>query len=65
MAACLLAVYPDVFAGGAILSGLPFGAAASLPEALGSMAQSRRQSPATWGAIVRAATAHEGPWPRV
>lgn len=65
MAVSLLAVYPEVFAAGAVLAGLPFGAAASVPEALESMAQGRSQSPATWGDRVRAASLHKGPWPRM
>ena len=65
MAASLLAVYPDVFASGAIIAGLPFGSASSLPEALSSMAQGRRQSPAQWAARIRDATPHTGPWPSV
>lgn len=64
-AANLLAVYPEVFAAGAILAGLPFGAATSMPEALSAMAQGHSQSPAQWGDIVRAASAHTGPWPRL
>ena len=65
MAVNLLSVYPEIFAAGAILAGLPFGAATSMPEALGAMAQGRNQTPAQWGDIVRAATRHDGPWPRV
>lgn len=37
MAAALLAAYPEVFAGGSIVAGLPFDAARNLPEALGLM----------------------------
>ena len=37
MAAVMLAAYPDVFAGGAIIAGLPFATADSLPEALERM----------------------------
>ena len=42
MAAALLAAYPDVFAGGAIVAGLPVGAANSATEALRRMAEAER-----------------------
>ena len=37
MANAMLAAYPDVFASGAIIAGLPFGAASSMTEAFGAM----------------------------
>ena len=37
MTAVMLATYPDVFAGGGVVAGLPFGVADTLPEALGAM----------------------------
>lgn len=37
MAAVMLAAYPELFAGGAIIAGLPFGTANTLPEALERM----------------------------
>jgi poly(hydroxyalkanoate) depolymerase family esterase len=37
MAAVMLATYPDVFAGGAVIAGIPFGSAASMPEAFDRM----------------------------
>ena len=61
----LLALYPEVFAAGAVIAGLPFGAASSMPEAFSAMAQGRSQSPRQWGDIVRAASMHSGRWPRV
>ena len=36
-----------------------------MPEALSAMAQGRSRSPDQWGDIVRAASPHAGPWPRV
>jgi poly(hydroxyalkanoate) depolymerase family esterase len=65
MTAALLATYPDVFAGGAIIAGLPFGSASSVPEAFGAMGQGRIRSPEELGARVRAAAPHRGPWPTV
>lgn len=65
MAAVMLATYPEVFAAGAIIAGLPFGAASNVQEALNAMFQGRTRSPGEWGDLVRAASQHEGPWPRV
>ena len=56
MAAALLATYPDVFAAGAIVAGLPFGCAASVPEALGAMRHCPAHAARDWGAKVRAAS---------
>jgi len=65
MAAALLAAYPEVFAAGAIVAGLPAGAAASVPEALEAMQTGRPRSAEAWAAAVRAASPHRGPWPRL
>lgn len=56
MTATLLATYPDVFAAGAIIAGLPFGAAANVKEALDAMYHSPSRPAAEWGALVRAAS---------
>jgi poly(hydroxyalkanoate) depolymerase family esterase len=37
MASVMLAAYPEIFAGGGIIAGLPFGCAASIPQALERM----------------------------
>jgi len=68
MAAALLAAYPDVFAAGAVVAGLPVGAAASVPEALRRMAEAGPdRSPLEWAAQVRQAAPpqYRGPWPRL
>jgi poly(hydroxyalkanoate) depolymerase family esterase len=65
MASVMLASYPDVFAGGAIVAGLPFGCATSLPEAFGCMAGRATSDPALLAARVQSASGHRGPWPRV
>ncbi|HEX8414713.1 MAG TPA: PHB depolymerase family esterase, partial [Sphingomicrobium sp.] len=44
MAAVMLATYPEVFAGGAIIAGLPFGVANSIPEAFEAMRGNRLPS---------------------
>jgi feruloyl esterase len=63
MTAAMLAAYPEIFAGGAIIAGLPYGAAANVPEALNSMRHAPQHSPQEWGQAVRDASAHDGPWP--
>jgi poly(hydroxyalkanoate) depolymerase family esterase len=66
MTAALLAAYPDVFAGGAAIAGLPVGAAGTVTEALHRMAEAGpEQSPAAWADLVRRAgpARFAGPWP--
>ena len=65
MASVMLATYPDVFAGGAIIAGLPYGAATNVQEAFESMFQSPARPAGVWGDLVRRASPHQGPWPRV
>ena len=65
MTAAMLAAYPEVFAAGAIIAGLPYRAAASVPEAFESMFQGHARSAKEWGDFVREASPHRGPWPRV
>jgi poly(hydroxyalkanoate) depolymerase family esterase len=65
MAAAMLAAYPEVFAGGAIIAGLPYGGAGNVQEALQTMAQPRQRSGAQWGDLVRAASTYSGPWPKI
>lgn len=65
MAAAMLATYPEVFAGGAIIAGLPYGAARTMPEAFEAMGGRRQHTAREWGDLVRAASPHRGPWPRV
>jgi poly(hydroxyalkanoate) depolymerase family esterase len=65
MTSVMLATYPDVFAGGAIIAGLPYGCASNVKEAFESMFQGRTRPAREWGDLVRAASPHRGPWPRV
>jgi len=65
MASVMLAAYPDIFAGGAIIAGLPYGAATNVQEAFQSMFQSPARPADVWGDLVRSASPHRGPWPRV
>jgi poly(hydroxyalkanoate) depolymerase family esterase len=65
MTAVMLATYPELFAGGAIIAGLPFGAAQNVRDALESMRSAPLRTPEQWGEAVRAASDHKGPWPRI
>ena len=56
MTAALLATYPDVFAAGAVIAGLPYGAAHSMQEAFGAMYQPRSHPAVGRGAVVRSAS---------
>ena len=65
MAAAMLASYPEMFCGGAIIGGLAFGAAQNVRDALESMRSAPLRTPAQWGELVRAASEHKGPWPKI
>ena len=65
MASVLLATYPEVFAGGAIIAGLPFGTATNLVHAIALMKGKLDQSSDQLGDRVRAASSHRGAWPKV
>lgn len=63
MAAVMLATYPDIFAGGAVIAGLPYGTAYSVPEAFDRMRGHGGPPHAQLADVVRAATNHAGQWP--
>ncbi len=65
MAGALLATYPELFAGGAIVAGLPYGAATSASEAFDCMFVGRTREPRLWGDAVRAAAPAPDLWPSV
>ena len=65
MAAVMLATYPDTFAGGAIIAGLPFGVARSVPEAFDRMRGHGLPSPAVLAELVRSASSHSSDWPTI
>jgi poly(hydroxyalkanoate) depolymerase family esterase len=65
MTSTMLATYPEVFAGGAIIAGLPYGTAASVPEAFDRMRGHGGPEAAALGALVASASGHDGPWPTV
>jgi poly(hydroxyalkanoate) depolymerase family esterase len=65
MTATMLATYPEVFAGGAIIAGLPHRCATSVSEAFECMFQGQTRPSKEWGDLVRHASSHRGPWPKV
>ena len=65
MTSVMLATYPDLFAGGAVIAGVPYGAANGLQEAFEAIFQGRSRSEREWGDRVRAASPHPGPWPKI
>lgn len=65
MTSVMLATYPEIFAGGAIIAGLPFGVATNMREALNGMYQSPARPAAELGDLVRNASSHQGPWPKL
>ena len=65
MTAAMLANYPELFAAGAIIAGLPFGVASTLRDALYEMHHSTARPPEELGDLVRRASKHTGPWPRL
>lgn len=68
-ASVMLATWPDVFAGGAILSGIPYRCATTVNGAYNCQALAShpelKKTPAEWGDLVRAAFTYAGPRPRV
>lgn len=66
MAGAMLALYPEVFAAGAVIAGLPFGTAASVTEAIESMRSGRVRDARVWGDLVRqAAPSGTTRWPAI
>jgi poly(hydroxyalkanoate) depolymerase family esterase len=65
MTSVMLATYPEIFAGGAIIAGLPFGVATNVREALSGMFQSPSRPASELGDLVRNASHHKGPWPKL
>lgn len=65
MANVMLATYPELFAGGAIVAGLPYGVANTVGDAFQVMAMETPPRPELLGDLVRDATEHRGPWPTV
>src|ERR1700744_6138387 len=65
MTSVMLATYPEIFAGGAVIAGLPFGVAGNVREALSAMMQPQARPARQLGDLVRNASKHKGPWPKL
>jgi poly(hydroxyalkanoate) depolymerase family esterase len=65
MTAAMLATYPEVFAGGCIIAGLPFGCAKTVPEAFDRMRGHGGPSEQQLQRLLRGASKHNGQWPRI
>jgi poly(hydroxyalkanoate) depolymerase family esterase len=66
MSAVMLATYPDVFAAGSIIAGIPYRCATSMINAFTCMNPGVEKTPAQWGDLVRNAySGYSGPRPRV
>jgi poly(hydroxyalkanoate) depolymerase family esterase len=65
MTSVMLATYPEIFAGGAIIAGLPYGIASNVQEALRGMFQSPSRAAGELGDLVRKASKHKGRWPKL
>jgi poly(hydroxyalkanoate) depolymerase family esterase len=63
MAAVMLATYPEIFAGGTIIAGLPYGVANSVPSALERMRGSWLPGEAELTRLVREAAPTPNRWP--
>jgi len=66
MTSVMLATYPDVFAGGAVIAGLPYRCATDTSSAYSCMFGPVSKTPQQWGDLVRNANpGYGGPWPKV
>lgn len=65
MTAVLLATYPEDYAAGAVIAGLPYRAAATLHDALKAMFVDQHPSDRVLLERVTGASRHKGAWPRV
>lgn len=66
MTEVMMATYPDVFAGGAVMSGAPYACATSLTDANTCQMGKVSHTPQQWGDLVRNAfPGYSGPYPRL
>ena len=61
----MLATYPEVFTGGGLIAGLPYGVARSMPAAFSRMRSRGHESDAQIAALVCKASLHDGVWPTI
>ena len=65
MASVMLATYPELFAGGGIIAGLPYGAATSVTQALQRMRGQGLAGEQASADLLRGASSHSGRWPTI
>lgn len=65
MAGVMAAAYPELFAGAALIAGLPYGVAAGVPDALALMAGDKLGDGSSLGDRVRASGAGASAWPSI
>lgn len=65
MTSVMLATYPEIFAGGAIIAGLAYGTANGVPQAFDRMRGHGGPLAPELAEMVRAASPHTGPWPSI
>ncbi|WP_315729981.1 MULTISPECIES: PHB depolymerase family esterase [unclassified Bradyrhizobium] len=65
MTMAMLANYPELFAGGAVIAGLPFGTARNMRDAILQMRMPQTRSAGELGKLVRGNSRHRGPWPKL
>jgi len=66
MTTVMLATYPEVFKGGAVMAGLPYKAGIGTTAAFSAMSPGVNKTPQEWGNLVRGQnTSYTGPWPTV
>jgi len=65
MANVMLATHPDLFAGGAIIAGLAYGTAATVPEAFDRMRGHGLPAAPALQSLLQNASSHSGPWPTI
>ncbi len=64
--ALMLAVWPDVFAAGATVAGIPYNCTTTFSEVSGCLKPGKNLTEQEWGGRVRAANpSYNGPWPRL
>jgi poly(hydroxyalkanoate) depolymerase family esterase len=65
LATALLAAYPEAFRAGAIVAGIPFGAARDAMNAFGVMSSGAVKTADEWASLVQQAAPEAAAWPRI
>lgn len=65
MAMVMLATWPDRFVAGGVTAAIPYRCATTLTGAFSCQSPGVDRSAADWATLVRSASTHAGPWPRL